>query len=1044
MSVVQGQRLGQIWDSWSAVAMAETMTDFVQFGKQLRLLRRQAGLSQEQLARALDQRARVSPPEEYRVVDGTLISRWERACVRAGRRWRPTRHYLLLLIDLFATQLTYESAQSWAGQAGYALAAKELERWFTPPVQAPPGRMALVAEKSHAHRTPAHNLPASLSSFVGRRSELALLVDLVTHTRLVTIVGEGGVGKTRLALAVGHTLLEMQTSLSGNLPFVDGIWFAPLAGVEMTDSATLVNQLVYAVASVFSLPFQQMNSTPLAVLIDFLRSKRLLLILDNFEHLLGGAPFVLDLLANAPSVSILVTSRAPLDCQAEQLLVLQGLPVPADGEVDALDFASIQLFVERARQQDPYFAVDRQTLREISELAALVHGNPLAMELAARWIRHLSIAELTTAFRHEDGILLSTRQQDVPLRHRSMGAVFETSWRLLSLEAQQALAKLTVFRGAFSRQAALTVTQDSVDQLQELVNHSLLHIAQESAGRKRYVLHELLRQYAALKLAAFDEMQPGVQVEIRRRHSNYYLGLAAKHVDALYSRNMNLAADEMQAEIDNIRAAWEWALQERSISMLTQAIAGLQAFYHVRSLYQEGEAVFARAATVLATTATPSSAVVGVILELQLARAFFLNLLHRYTDAAEVTQQVLTTCKEQNFTALTAVAQVEWGVAISLQGVHNVALQQLERAAQSAHQLDLPQVEARALHAMFRCLVPMGEIERANSVLERTLRLYQRTGNRLGESFVLRSLGYVAHFQNEDEKALHCWEQAVSIYQELGDQPRLLSIYQHLGDAYAALGDLGRAYRYYDAAYTSREEVHDPRHAAHTADGFARLLIRLGRCVQARQLSQQALAELRPLGDRVGVIEALCTLGTAELQMGNTAAALACHQEALELSRVSGAPIYEGSILFGIGCALAAMGRCDEALDLYRQALSSRHTHSQQSLSIPLSIAVKSEMAAVYLSQGRNVDAWTLIQDVLPSLNPSTFAKLRDPLRVYFICYQVLQANHVADAGCYLTDAYTHLQAQAHTLENEPLRASFRQNVAVNQWIERAYQQQTD
>ncbi|MFN3980251.1 MAG: ATP-binding protein [Caldilinea sp.] len=870
---------------------------------------------------------------------------------------------------------------------------------------------------------------------------MAILVDFLTrkHTRLVTIVGEGGVGKTRLALAVGHALLEMQTSPADSKPFVDGVWFAPLAGVEMTDPTDLVNQLVFAVASVFSLPFQQMDSTPLAVLIDFLRAKRLLLILDNFEHLLGGAPFVLELLANAPSVYILVTSRAPLDCQAEQLLVLQGLPVPTSGEVDALDFASIQLFVERARQQDPHFYVDQQTLREISELAALVHGNPLAMELAARWIRHLSVAELAAAFRREDCILLSTRQQDVPPRHRSMGAVFETSWRLLSLEAQRSLAKLTVFRGAFSRQAALAVTQDSVDQLQELVNHSLLHIVQEFTGRKRYVLHELLRQFAASKLAALEKMQPGLEAEIRRRHSDYYLGLAPKRADALYSRDMNLVAEEMQAVFDNIRAAWEWALQEPSMSALIQAIAGLQAFYHVRSLYQEGEAMFDRAAAVLSATALPSSEAVSVILELQLARAFFLNLLHRYKDAAEVAHKVLRACEEQHTAAsLTAVAQAEWGVAISLQGLHDAARQKLEKAAQIAHQLDLPLVEARALHAMFRCLLPVGEIEQANSVLEQALHLYQRTGNRLGESFVLRSLGYVAHFQSEDEQALHFWEQAVSIYQELGDQPRLISIWQHLGDAYAALGNLGRAHQYYTAAYTSREEVHDPRHAAHTADGFARLLIRLGRYVEARQLSQQALAELRQLGDQVGVIEALCTLGMAELQMGNAAAALARHQEALQLSHTSNAQIYEGSILFGIGCAFAAMGRCDEALAAYRQALNLRHAVDRY-----LCIAVKSEMAALHLSQGRNVDALALIEEVLPSLNLSVFPKLRDPLRVYFICFQVLQANHVASANSYLTDAYTYLLAWAHSLEDGLLRASLLQNVAVNQSIERAYRKQT-
>lgn len=397
--------------------------------------------------------------------------------------------------------------------------------------------------------------------------------------------------------------------------------------------------------------------------------------------------------------------------------------------------------------------------------------------------------------------------------------------------------------------------------------------------------------------------------------------------------------------------------------------------------------------------------------------------------------RALLACKRQNLVVLAVAAQVEWGVALSLQGLHDAALQQLEEAAQAAHRLGFTGLEARALHAMFRCLLPAGEIERANSVLTQALNLCRRTDNRLGEGFVLRSLGYAAHFQGEEEKALYFWEQALQIYQELGDRPRLLSLWQHLGEAYAALGDLGRAYEYYVAAYARREEVYDPRHAAHTSDGFARLLIRLGRYAQARQLSQQALAEQRQLGDRIGVIETLCTLGVAEQQMGDAAAALLHYQEALHLSRTSNAQFYEGAILLKIGNAWAALEQPDAALAAYRQALDQAHADER----LPLCIAVKSEMAAVYLAQGRLTEALALIEETLPSMNASILQKLRDPLRVYWICCQTLQANRVVGADPLLAEAYAYLQAEANSLGDETLRTSFLEGVFVNRMIQNAY-----
>ncbi|MCS6828753.1 MAG: tetratricopeptide repeat protein, partial [Caldilinea sp.] len=654
---------------------------------------------------------------------------------------------------------------------------------------------------------------------------------------------------------------------------------------------------------------------------------------------------------------------------------------------------------------------------------------------AAHWVRHYSVAELAAALSCAAPTFFSTHKQDLPARHRSMEGILDTSWRLLSPEAQQVLAELSVFRGAFSRKAALAVTQSSIERLYELVNQSLLHVVEHSSGRKSYMMHELVRQFAATKLAAPDARQPGTAATICRRHSDYYLNFASERVNDLYGRAMRLAAEDMQAEMDNVRAAWEWALQECSAATIASAIAGLQAFYHVRSLYQEGEALFRKAAAILSATDVPSGEIAGAVLELHLARAFFLNLLHRYEDAAAVAHQALLACEGQNLVVLAITAQVERGVALSLQGMHDAALPQLKEAVQAAHSLKLTGLEARALHALFRCLLPAGEIERANSVLMQALNLYHQTENRLSEGFVLRSLGYVAHFQGEEEKALDFWEQALQIYQELGDRPRLLSIWQHLGDAYAALGDLGRAYEYYVTAYARREEVYDPRHAAHTEDGFARLLIRLGRYAQAHELSRQALAEQRRLGDRIGVIETLYTLGVAEREMGDAPAALLHYQEALHLSRTSNAQFYEGAILFEIGNAWAALERPGMALAAYHQALDLTHADGR----LHLRIAVKGEMAAVYLAQGHLTEALALIEEALPLLNVSILQKLRDPLRVYWICCQVLQANRVAGADSLLAEAYAYLQMEANSLHDETLRTSLLERVFVNRMIQKAY-----
>ena len=340
--------------------------DLQQFGKQLQTLRKAAGLSQEGLVEALDQRARLGPAEEYRAIDGTLISRWEHARTQAGRQWKPTRTYVLHLIHIFAQHLTLATAQEWAAQAGYPITPAELADLFPPAAPFSP----VAPSNEHplpVSAPPCHNLPVSLTSFVGREAEIALLTEslLAATTRLMTIIGEGGIGKTRLALATAQRILDFRfwildsstvaspdkpKSKIQNLKFPDGIWFVSLAGLEGGANANLANLLATAIAKALNFSFPSATLAPAVQLIHHLRSKTLLLILDNFEQLAAGATFIVELLQQAEQIRVLATSRTPLNCQAEKLLWLSGLPLLATNGAQA---PGLQLFSERTRQQSP-------------------------------------------------------------------------------------------------------------------------------------------------------------------------------------------------------------------------------------------------------------------------------------------------------------------------------------------------------------------------------------------------------------------------------------------------------------------------------------------------------------------------------------------------------------------------------------------------------------------------------------------------------------------------------------------------------------------
>ncbi|MBP6786005.1 MAG: hypothetical protein KA170_00350 [Candidatus Promineofilum sp.] len=441
------------------------------------------------------------------------------------------------------------------------------------------------------------SLPTPATRFVGRDAEVRQIVSLLADpaVRLLSLVGPGGTGKTRLAVAAAE-----QIGRTGSERFLDGVYFVPLAPLVAGDA------MVSAVAQTVGFRFRQ-SEEPRRQLLDFLRRKRILLVMDNFEHLLdeGGADLPADILETAPDVGILATSRTRLNLPGESLINVGGLPAPdaytirrwqalaeSEAEVEtviaraAADYAAVRLFAQSAARVRPGFRLRADNIADVARICRQVQGLPLGIELAAAWLEALSLPDIAGEIERNLDIL-ATEQRGVPDRQRSIRAVFDTSWALLSDRERAILPMLSVFRGAFAREAAEFVAAATPRDLLGLVNKSWLQPgeirntryeireAQEDSERVtrpaslgapagRFQLHALLRQYAEEKLAEMPELEE----QARDRQARYFARFLESHLRRMLGREQARAFNAVAEEFDDIHQAWEWWAQRSEFGRL--------------------------------------------------------------------------------------------------------------------------------------------------------------------------------------------------------------------------------------------------------------------------------------------------------------------------------------------------------------------------------------------------------------------------------------------------------------------------------------------
>lgn len=658
--------------------------------------------------------------------------------------------------------------------------------------------------------SPRHNLPPQSTPFIGRDQEVANILDRLQEPtcRLLTLVGPGGMGKTRLALRVAQHLVEHRPPLP---EIADGLFFVALAAVSDADA------MLAAIADAVGLRFTGAQ-TPRQQLIDYLHNKTLVLVLDNFEQLLArgeqGAPqddggqIVAALLAHAAGLKLLVTSREALNLQEEWFHPIAGLDFPRVNaeQVERVErYDAVRLFEQCARRARMTFSLAAEE-QGVVRICQLVEGMPLALELAAAWLKVLSVEKIAAEIEHNLDLLV-TRHQNLPERQRSLRIIFEQTWRRLSLAEQHLLSALSVFQGSFTLEAAEQVTGGTVALIGDLVDKALLHRKEQAPiatqETSRFHFHPLLQQFAQEKL----QTTPTVLVQIKTAHASYYLDFLEKSSQFLNSADRKQTLTCLETDFANITAGWRWVLEMGDFHALSRFALPLSAIFVNQA--QEGVRLFAQAAAVVESAKPTHPAALRAILIAQAEQ--MLHLAIDLERCIQLLEQALNLFGPADASPAKLKALNLLGMAIWLQGDHHQAKVLLEQGLAVARQQG-------ALAVIGDLLIRSALVEREISDPPRVMAFYHNTlrelralGDPVNLAHQLLIYGEYLINQGQIQQGQHSLRESLALAQASGGTDFHPFILLHLGVAAYKLGEYAQAEHYWQEIVTSsraEERVH--------------------------------------------------------------------------------------------------------------------------------------------------------------------------------------------------------------------------------------------
>lgn len=667
------------------------------------------------------------------------------------------------------------------------------------------------------------NIPVPPTPLVGRGHELRVITQQLNESscRLLSLTGPGGIGKTRLAIEAGRQLESH---------FPDGVYFISLAGVGITEA------IIPAIADVLGLAFSG-PAEPILQVTTFLQTKEILLIVDNMEHLLEGGSLLGEILEQTQNTKLLITSREQLHLQWEWLFEVQGLPVPEATDSNLENNSAIMLFVQRASQASRDFSLETENTEALVRICKLVGGLPLAIELAASWVRILSCSEIAVELEH--GLdFLETKKVDLPLRHRSIKAVFDHSWKLLSDQERILLMRLSVFQGGFAREAAITAMGASLAILSSLVDKSLLRYRKVT---DRYDLHELIRQYAFTQL----QSDPMEELQTSEKHALYYANWIAALEKPFKSAQQPQTSQQIRAETSNWLAGWHWAVEQRRLDILRRMSPCLNWYFEVHGYYAEALSAFRAALERFRALGAPASLTSA---EEKNGFAYLVDQVGWFEfriGNMEVGETLLAesleVAREYNDPEILYYIYGNWGYLSLTKGDIQKAERYTSESLSYAQILDSPWHTAIPLSVLGIVAYQQGRLDEAFQQLTKSLELWRSVGDPRGlvfcmlylgttafiqknfsfitsillecneiaagnmdhwaHAFGLDMLGVVALAQGKNEEALDYFNQSILHSNEIGDQLSSTQSKVHIAQAHAALGYNEEAIHLYHKAY---------------------------------------------------------------------------------------------------------------------------------------------------------------------------------------------------------------------------------------------------
>ena len=697
----------------------------------------------------------------------------------------------------------------------------------------------------------AHNLPSQPTPFIGREAELEKVCRELTRSgsRLLSLVGPGGIGKTRLAIEAAHQCRNT---------FLRGVCFVPLASLQSEDL------LAASIAGSLQLPLSGDRSAK-EELMDALREREMLLVLDNFEHFLdGGVVLLNNILQQAPDVRILVTSRERLNLQAERIISVDGLCVPTETDLpNAKNYSAVQLFL----QSD--FEPTAADMKHIARICQLVEGMPLGIELAAAWTRALSCREIAAEI-EESMEFLSVQSRDIPERHRSLGAVFNQSWKHLSEEEQCVFRRLSVFRGGFQYPALRQVAGASLPILTALIDKSFL----KKTANERYDVHEMLRQYANKRL----EENPQERENVEELYGAYFANFLRQQEESILGSQQQVALAEIEAEIDNIRAMWQWAVEHQKLDIFALSLESLYLFYWARNRSQEGLEAFKQA------------------------------------------EKVIPPNKENRL--LLARIWVRQGEFHSWLGTHDEVKRLLSKGIEVFQALHAQKDCAISLELLGRTEYYRGEFSRSREHFQKSLTIYHQIKDQYGIALVLNALAQVLCIELTDYSQAHLLlEESLTISRQLGDRYGEARAIINQGSIAQKLKNYDEAKRLFQESLVIYREIDYHHGISAGLNRLGQITHLLGEYETAQSLIEESFELNQTAGNRQAMIGDLKELGNVARAMGAYYEAKTRYIEALQLAHDIGALHQVLDTLTELAQLFAIIDDKERALELLAFAL---------------------------------------------------------------------------------------------------------------------------